>query len=845
MSNHEDPTARFTPSAQQVLGLARREAKELGHNVIDSKHVLLGLLKQGRGPAAVTLQKLGITYALVRKQITLSGENPESDTQVDGDLPWSQEARQVFEAAYKEARMLSFDYVGTDHLLLGIIKNPNCQAVKILKALDIDSDNIRADLIKALDPTYMPPRDSDNQKGDDDDDDFPGIDFGTKQDALDDDDKYPALKNFGRNLSDLAKEHKLDPVIGRDKEIERVIQIICRRTKNNPVLLGEAGVGKTAIVEGLAMAIHNKQVPENLFDYQVIALDLTLLVAGTKYRGQFEERLKAVMDELRRSKKIILFLDELHTIVGAGGAEGAMDASNILKPALARGEIQCIGATTLNEYKKSIEKDAALERRFQSVIVQPPSKDEAIQILKGLAPKYEEHHHVHYSEDALREAVMLSDRYITARYLPDKAIDVIDEAGSRIRLKNLVAPPDLHELEEKLSDIYAQKSKAIEKQYYEQAAELRRMEISIRSQIEALRAEWQGKRDASVMTITVEDIRDVISSMTGIPLSRVQEAETEKLIRMEEELCKVVIGQEQAVKTISRALRRSRAELKDPRRPIGSFFFLGPTGVGKTYLAKCLAEFMFGDPDALIRIDMSEYMEKYNVSRMIGSSPGYVGYEEGGQLTERVRRRPYSVVLFDELEKAHPDVSNILLQILEEGQLTDGLGHTINFRNTIIVMTSNVGATQLSKPLSLGFKAPNQTSDDDYEKMRERLEEAAKKQFRPEFINRLDNLVVFRELGRDDIRKIIDCEIDKIAERLKAKGGKLDLPAEAVDFLIEQGFKPENGARQLRRVVERYIEDPLAEEILMRTPPPSFIAKATYLPEDKKLAFAIEPAEEA
>ncbi|MBR5025516.1 MAG: ATP-dependent Clp protease ATP-binding subunit, partial [Victivallales bacterium] len=482
---------------------------------------------------------------------------------------------------------------------------------------------------------------------------------------------------------------------------------------------------------------------------------------------------------------------------------------------------------------------------FQSVIVQPPSKDETIQILKGLAPKYEEHHHVHYSDDALREAVLLSDRYITARYLPDKAIDVIDEAGSRIRLKNLVAPPDLHELEEKLSDIYAQKSKAIEKQYYEQAAELRRMEIAVRSQIDALRAEWQGKRDASVMTITVEDIRDVISSMTGIPLSRVQEAETEKLIRMEEELCKVVIGQEQAVKTISRALRRSRAELKDPRRPIGSFFFLGPTGVGKTYLAKCLAEFMFGDPDALIRIDMSEYMEKYNVSRMIGSSPGYVGYEEGGQLTERVRRRPYSVVLFDELEKAHPDVSNILLQILEEGQLTDGLGHTINFRNTIIVMTSNVGATQLSKPLSLGFKAPNQTSDDDYEKMRERLEEAAKKQFRPEFINRLDNLVVFRELGRDDIRKIIDCEIDKIAERLKAKGGKLDLPAEAVDFLIEQGFKPESGARQLRRVVERYIEDPLAEEILAQTPPPSFIAKATYLPEDKRLAFAIEPTEEA
>ncbi len=603
MSDKEDPITKFTPSAQQVLGLARREAKELGHNVIDSKHVLLGLLKQARGPAAVTLQKLGITYPLVRKQITLSGENPEADTQVEGDLPWSAEARQVFESAYKEARMLSFDYVGTDHLLLGILKNPNCQAVKILRALDIATDNIRSELIKALDPTYMPPLDTDGNG--EEDDDFSNFNADTKEDSADDDDKYPALKAFGRNLSDLAEQHKLDPVIGRDKEIERVIQIICRRTKNNPVLLGEAGVGKTAIVEGLAMAIRNKQVPENLLDYQVIALDLTLLVAGTKYRGQFEERLKSVMDELRRSKKIILFLDELHTIVGAGGAEGAMDASNILKPALARGEIQCIGATTLNEYKKSIEKDAALERRFQSVIVQPPSKDETIQILKGLAPKYEDHHHVHYSDDALREAVLLSDRYITARHLPDKAIDVIDEAGSRIRLKNLIAPPDLHELEEELSDINTQKSKAIEKQFYEQAAELRRREIAVRSKIDTLRAEWQSKRDASVMTITVEDIRDVISSMTGIPLSRVQEQETEKLIRMEEELCKVVIGQEQAVKTISRALRRSRAELKDPRRPIGSFFFLGPTGVGKTYLAKCLAEFMFGDPDALIRIDMA------------------------------------------------------------------------------------------------------------------------------------------------------------------------------------------------------------------------------------------------
>ena len=844
MSNNEDPTAKFTPSAQQVLGLARREAKELGHGSIDSKHILLGLLKQGRGPAASTLQKLGITYVSVRKQISMTGGNPESDMQVEGELPWAPEAKQIFEAAYKEAKMLSFDYIGTDHLLLGIIKNPYCQANQILIQLDVDTAAIRLDLIKALDPTYMPPleNEDDDEKGEekeDDDSPFPNFD----SDSDDESEKCPALKAFGRNLSEMAAHHKIDPVIGRDKEIQRVIQIICRRTKNNPVLLGEAGVGKTAIVEGLALAIHARQVPENLLGHQVIALDLTLLVAGTKYRGQFEERLKSVMDELRRSKKIILFLDELHTIVGAGGAEGAMDASNILKPALARGEIQCIGATTLNEYKKSIEKDAALERRFQTVIVQPPSKDEAFEILKGLAPKYEEHHHIKYSEEALHEAVWLSDRYITARYLPDKAIDVIDEAGSRARLETMVAPPNLHELEEQLANASAEKNKAIEKQYYEQAQTYRNLEKSITAQINAIREEWQAKQNDNMKVIDVDDIRAVISTMTGIPLTRVQEKETEKLIRMEEELSKVVIGQDQAVKTISRALRRSRADLKDPRRPIGSFFFLGPTGVGKTYLAKCLAEFMFGDPDALIRIDMSEYMEKYNVSRMIGSSPGYVGYEEGGQLTERVRRRPYSVVLFDELEKAHPDVSNILLQILEEGQLTDGLGHTVNFRNTIIVMTSNVGAQQLSKPLTLGFRGATNTADDDYEKMRERLEEAAKRQFRPEFLNRLDEIVVFRELGRDDIRKIIDCEIEKIAQRLKAKGGTLNLPQEAYDFIIDQGFKPESGARQIRRVIERYIEDPLAEEILTNPPPPLFTADATYNPENKKLTFTLKPSE--
>lgn len=833
MSNREDPTKKFTPSAQQVLGLSKREAKDLGHLAVDSRHLLLGLLRLGCGAAANTLKNLGVTLTLVRKHISILDGHPASDTKLEGELPWAPEARLLFDAAVREAKSLSFDYVGTDHLLLGMLRFSDCQAAKILRDLNVDTEAIRNELIRSLDPSYLPPihgKDSSQR-------DLEGN--IVQEDARQGEERYPALKAFGRNLSELAEKNMLDPVIGRAKEIERVIQIICRRSKNNPVLIGEAGVGKTAIVEGLAQAIASHKVPENLRDHQVIALDLTLLVAGTKYRGQFEERLKTVMDEIRRSGKVILFLDELHTIVGAGAAEGSMDASNILKPALARGEIQCVGATTLNEYKKSIEKDAALERRFQTIFVQPPSKEEALEILKGLASRYEEHHHIKYSEEALKEAVTLSDRYIPTRHLPDKAIDVIDEAGSRTRIVNLIPPPDLDELEKKAAEAGAEKISAINQQKYEQAAKLRIQQKELETQIEAIKKEWRKKQDDQVKTITTDDIRSVVSSMTGIPLTRVEEQETEKLLRMEEELKKMVIGQDEAVKTISRALRRSRAELKDPKRPIGSFFFLGPTGVGKTYLAKCLAEFMFGDPDALIRVDMSEYMEKYNVSRMIGSSPGYVGYEEGGQLTERVRRRPYSVVLFDELEKAHPDVSNILLQILEEGQLTDGLGQTVSFRNTIIVMTSNVGATQLAKPLSMGFKA-DKSPEAEHEKLRERLEEAAKKHFRPEFINRLDELVVFRELGREDIAKIFICEIDKIDQRLKGKQGSLLIPEDAIDFLIEQGFKPEYGARQIRRTVERHIEDPLAELILAQSPEGPFIAKATYNSVEKRLEFQLE-----
>ena len=639
-------------------------------------------------------------------------------------------------------------------------------------------------------------------------------------------------------MTELAKKGELDPVIGRKNEIERVIQILCRRTKNNPVLLGEAGVGKTAIVEGLAQEIAAGNVPELLRDKRVITLDLALMVAGTKYRGQFEERIKAVMDEIRRSKNVILFIDELHTIVGAGSAEGAMDASNIIKPALSRGELQCVGATTLNEYRKYIEKDAALERRFQTVKVEAPSVDEAIQILKGLRPKYEAHHKAKLTDEALDAAVKLSDRYLTGRFLPDKAIDVMDEAGARARINAMTRPPDVKEIEKEIDSIRADKEAAIKAQDFEKAAALRDSEKQAKDKLERILADWREQREEQSVLVTGDDIMHIVSKWTGVPLHRMEEHETQKLLRMEDELKLQVVGQNEAVTTISKALRRSRADLKDPRRPIGSFIFLGPTGVGKTFLARSLAEFMFGDADALIQIDMSEYMEKFTASRLIGSPPGYVGYEEGGQLSEAVRRRPYSVVLFDEIEKAHPDVMHLLLQILEEGKITDSLGRKIDFRNTIIIMTSNVGAELIKRQTSLGFGA--QTGHESYDQMKQVILEESKKVFKPEFLNRLDDIIVFHTLEREDLVRIVDLEVAKVVQRVRNKSIHIQLDPTAVELLIEKGYDPIYGARPMRRAVERFLEDPLAEELLRGNIKPNDIVEVQA--ETDKLVFrAVQP----
>ncbi|MBV8227370.1 MAG: ATP-dependent Clp protease ATP-binding subunit, partial [Verrucomicrobia bacterium] len=659
-----------------------------------------------------------------------------------------------------------------------------------------DIERTRNEILKELDPNFTPPE-SDAEPPQE----------GNKKDV-----KTPALRAFGRDLTELAKKGELDPVIGRKNEIERVIQILCRRTKNNPVLLGEAGVGKTAIVEGLAQEIGAGNVPELLRDKRVITLDLALMVAGTKYRGQFEERIKAVMDEIRRSKNVILFIDELHTIVGAGSAEGAMDASNIIKPALSRGELQCVGATTLNEYRKYIEKDAALERRFQTVKVEAPSPDEAVEILRGLRPKYEAHHKAKLTDDALDAAVRLSDRYLTGRFLPDKAIDVMDEAGARARINAMTRPPDVKEIEKEIEIIRTDKEAAIKDQDFEKAASLRDLEKQTKDKLERILAEWREQREEREVVVTEDDIMHIVSKWTGVPLNRMEQKEAQKLLKMEDELRTRVIGQDEAVIAISKALRRSRADLKDPRRPIGSFIFLGPTGVGKTFLARSLAEFMFGDSDALIQIDMSEYMEKFTASRLIGSPPGYVGYEEGGQLSEAVRRRPYSVVLFDEVEKAHPDVMHLLLQILEEGKVTDSLGRKIDFRNTIIIMTSNVGAELIKRQTSLGFGAS--AGNESYEQMRDKILEESKRTFKPEFLNRLDDMIVFHTLSRQDLGKIVELEVAKVIGRVGTKAIKVQLDPSAVEFLIDKGYDPIYGARPMRRAVEKYLEDPLAEELL-------------------------------
>ena len=786
----------FTPRAQQVLALARKEADRFNHNYVGTEHLLLGLIKLGQGVAVNVLQKMGLDMETVRMEIEKQvGSGPE--TKMVGNIPYTPRVKKVLALAGKEAKSLNHSYVGTEHILLGLLREGEGVAARVLKSLEVDIERTRNEILKELDPNFTPPEAEQEMP----------TENGNKKDV-----KTPALRAFGRDLTELAKKGELDPVIGRKNEIERVIQVLCRRTKNNPVLLGEAGVGKTAIAEGLAQEIAGGNVPELLRDKKVITLDLALMVAGTKYRGQFEERIKAVMDEIRRSRNVILFIDELHTIVGAGSAEGAMDASNIIKPALSRGELQCVGATTLNEYRKYIEKDAALERRFQTVKVEAPSVDEAILILKGLRPKYEQHHKAKLTDEALESAVKLSDRYITSRFLPDKAIDVMDEAGARARISAMTRPPDVKEIEKEIEEIRVEKEAAIKAQDFEKAASLRDTEKQAKDRLEKILADWREQREEKEVLVTEDDILHIVSKFTGVPLQRMEQKETAKLLAMEGDLRKQVIGQDEAVIAISKALRRSRADLKDPKRPIGSFIFLGPTGVGKTFLARTLAEFMFNDQEALIQIDMSEYMEKFTASRLIGSPPGYVGYEEGGQLSEAVRRRPYSVVLFDEIEKAHPDVMNLLLQILEEGKITDSLGRKIDFRNTIIIMTSNVGAELIKRQMSLGFGVAK--DEHDYESMKGKILEESKRVFKPEFLNRLDDLIVFHTLEKKDLLRIVDLEVSKIVARIRNKDIHVTLNDAAREFLIEKGYDPTYGARPMRRAVERYMEDPLAEELL-------------------------------
>ncbi len=799
-----DHMNNFTPRANQALNLARAEAIRFHHNYIGTEHLLLGILQLGQGVAVNVLQKMGLAPETVRnvveKQVGV-GMTEQPDPQAA--IPYTPRVKKVFGLANKEAKSLNHSYIGTEHLLLGLLREGEGVAARVLKSLNVDIDRCRNEIMAELGLDVKPNDTEAAEAGNDDPRNSPG-NRG---------DKNSALKAFGRDLTELAKSGAMDPVVGRKEEIRRVIQILCRRTKNNPVLIGEAGVGKTAIVEGLAQEIANGIVPELLLDKRVITLDLALMVAGTKYRGQFEERIKFVMDEIKRAKNVILFIDEMHTIVGAGAAEGAMDASNIFKPALSRGELQCIGATTLNEYRKYIEKDAALERRFQPITVNDPSLDDAVKILKGIRQKYEDHHKCAYTDAALEAAVKLSDRYIPARHLPDKAIDVLDEAGARARIQSFQRPPEIEELQKQIDNTCAQKEEAISHQRFEEAASFRDREKNLRAERETLLAGWKKTREEKRITVDEDEMFKVVADWTGIPLSRIEKKESEKLLDLEKDLQSTVIGQDRACEVIARALRRSRADLKDPRRPIGSFLFLGPTGVGKTMLAKKLAEKMFGREDAIVQIDMSEYMEKFTVSRLVGSPPGYVGYDEGGQLTEAVRRKPYSVVLFDEIEKAHPDVVQLLLQVLEDGRLTDSLGHTVDFRNTIIIMTSNAGADVLQRNTSMGFDV-GLSAERDYEKLRDKIMDEAKRVFKPEFLNRITDIVIFGSLDKTHMLRIVSGETEKVAKRLATREIEIKLDESALAFLVENGYDEKFGARPLRRAVERYLEDPLAEAIL-------------------------------
>ncbi|TWT74764.1 ATP-dependent Clp protease ATP-binding subunit [Allorhodopirellula solitaria] len=800
---------RFTDRARKVMQLANQEAQRFNHEYIGTEHILLGLVKEGSGVAANVLKNLDVDLRKIRLEVEkLVQSGPEMVTV--GKLPQTPRAKKVIEYSMEEARNLNHSYVGTEHILLGLLREQEGVAAQVLMNLGLKLEDVREEVLNLLGHGLEGAEvgERGGRSGE-------GSEGGSSGSGKSGKSKTPALDSFGRDLTELARKGELDPVIGREREIERAIQILCRRTKNNPVLLGEAGVGKTAIIEGFAQRVIGGEVPEILSEKRIVVLDLAMMVAGTKYRGQFEERIKAVMTEVRRVKNTILFIDELHTLVGAGGAEGAIDAANVLKPALARGEIQCIGATTLDEYRKYIEKDNALARRFQEIMVEPTGKVETIEILKGLRERYEEHHRVQFTDDAVVAAVEMSERYITARCLPDKAIDVIDEAGARVRLRSMTRPPDLKEIDEQVETLNKDKEDAVANQDFEKAANLRDQAEKLRKKKDKITQEWREKSQQTDGVVDEEVIAEVVSKMTGIPLTRLSTEDSLRLLKMEEELHERVVSQEQAVTAIAKAVRRSRSGLKDPKRPTGSFIFAGPTGVGKTLLAKALAEYMFGDPDALVHIDMSEYMEKHNVSRLIGAPPGFVGYEEGGQLTEKIRRRPYAVVLFDEIEKAHPDVFNMLLQVMEEGRLTDSFGRNVDFRNTILIMTTNAGAEAIKNEAAFGFAKPD--GDASYESMKARVMDSIERVFRPEFLNRLDDTIIFRHLTTADLKGIIDFELQKVRERLLERGLTLDLTDDAKEFLIKKGSNLDYGARPLRRALEQRIEDPLGEELLRGT----------------------------
>ena len=775
---------RFTERARRVIILAREEAERHHHEYLGTEHILLGMLKDGGGIAITVLQKAGLSIDQIRLEVERHLPR-NANSLIVGEIPFTPKAKKVLEYAVEEARLMGHNYIGTEHLLLGLLKEKEGIAAKVLNTLGIRLVETREKILNLL----QEPATKTKEKS-----------------------KTPALDEFGRDLTELAQVGKLDPVIGREAEIERVVQIMCRRTKNNPVLIGEPGVGKTAIVEGLAQRIMNKEVPQLLFDRRVVALDLGALVAGTKYRGQFEARMKAIMKEIVQAENIVIFIDELHTLVGAGAAEGSVDASNMLKPALSRGEIQCIGATTLDEYRKYIEKNGALERRFQSIIVDPPSIEESIEILKGLKDRYETHHRLRIPDVSIEQAVKLSARYVTDRFLPDKAIDVMDEAGARVRLQRITPPPMVRELQRKINDVVRIKKDKIENQEFEKAVELRDEEEEVRRQIDELKQEWEESQDDSELIVSEEDMAYVVSRMTGIPLSKIEEAESRRLLNMEAEMHKRVVGQDEAITVVTRAIRRARAGLGDPKRPVGTFIFLGPTGVGKTEMARALAEFLFGDESSLIRVDMSEYMERFNVSRLTGAPPGYVGYDEGGQLTEQVRRKPYSVVLLDEVEKAHPDIFHVLLQVMDDGHLTDSYGRKVDFKNVVLIMTSNLSARTIEKNTAIGFQQGDEATA--FDKMKSNVMNELKRTFNPEFLNRIDEVVMFHPLDMAHMQDIIDIMLARLNEQMEEQGITLEIDDAAKAWLAKQGYDPAYGARPLRRAIRRLIEDPLSEEVL-------------------------------